>query len=441
MRTLTPSPDPQQALELFQQLTENSPWMRKLRPKGPAFSRTRIYTLSVVLRLMILQRLLANFTLGHAVQHLVHSRSSAEGGGGKRISLRAGAYCRARQKLPTLVAIQVFEQIADRLRGWLPRNPILPDRAVFVLDGSTLLLPPAPTLLKAYPPHRNQHAPSHWPLIRLVVLQDVQTGLALRPHWGAETVSEQALALEAIAHLPPQAVVIGDRNFGVFGVAWAACQRGHAVLVRLTRVRAEHLAGGLLQASSGQNISWKPTRWDRCGRPYPPQAAVEGRLLCLLASDPSQQEPLYFFTTLDALSAEQIGHLYSLRWNVETDLRSLKQTVHLQQLSARSPAMLEKELFLALAAYNLVRAVICLAAEKAQVAPRRLSFTGVYTLLETFSGDLAAARGPRAWDACWQRLIALATNYLLPHRTKRRSYPRAVWPKPKTFPANHSSIP
>ncbi len=147
----------------------------------------------------------------------------------------------------------------------------------------------------------------------------------------------------------------------------------------------------------------------------------------LLASDPSQQEPLYFFTTLDALSAEQIGHLYSLRWNVETDLRSLKQTVHLQQLSARSPAMLEKELFLALAAYNLVRAVICLAAEKAQVAPRRLSFTGVYTLLETFSGDLAAARGPRAWDACWQRLIALATNYLLPNRTKRRSYPRAVW--------------
>jgi hypothetical protein len=49
---------------------------------------------------------------------------------------------------------------------------------------------------------------------------------------------------------------------------------------------------------------------------------------------------------------------------------------------------------LALAAYNLVRAVICLAAEKAQVAPRRLSFTGVYTLLETFCADLQTLRNP-----------------------------------------------
>jgi hypothetical protein len=235
-------------------------------------------------------------------------------------------------------------------------------------------------------------------------------------------------------------VVIGERNFGVFGMAWAAYTGGHTALLRLTRQRAEHLAGGSLAASSIQKITWKPTRWDRCGRPYPPEAAVEGRLLCLPTSDPAQQEPLYFFTTLE-LPADQIRDLYSLRWNVETDLRSIKQTGHLQQLSAGSTAMLEKELFLALAAYNLVRAVICLAAEKAQVAPRRLSFTGVYTLVETFSADLQAPRNPAAWDAGWQRIITLATDYLLPSRSKPRSYPRAVWPKPRTFPANHASTP
>jgi putative transposase len=438
MKTGIASPHPQQVLELFQRLTVNSPWLETLRPDGPAFSRCRIYSLGVVIRLMILQRLLPRFTLSRTVQQLVHSRDLAGTEGGKRISLRPGAYCRARQKLPTLVAVQVFEQIADRLRGWLPPNPVLPDRAVFVLDGTTLLLPHAPDLTKAYPPHRNQHARSHWPLMRLVVLQDVQTGLALRPHWGPETTSEQALALEAIVHLPPEAVVIGDRNFGVFGVAWAACRQGHAVLLRLTRKRAEHLAGEPLEPSSIQDITWKPTRWDRCGRPYPREAAVQGRLLCLPASDPAQPEALYFFTTL-ALRADAIRDLYALRWNVETDLRSIKQTVHLQELSARSLATLEKELFLALAAYNLVRAVICLASEQAQVPPRRFSFTGVYTLVETFSADLQAASNPRDWDTCWQRIITLATQYLLPNRSKRRSYPRAVWPKPKTFPAKHSS--
>jgi hypothetical protein len=432
------SPNPQQALDLLQRLTVDDGWLRKLRPEGPAFSRCRIYTLGVVIQLMILQRLLSNFSLSRAVQYLVHSRDSAEAGDAKRISLRAGAYCRARQKLPTLVAIQVFEQIVERLRGWLPRNPVLPDRAVFVLDGTTLLLPHSPDLVKAYPPHRNQHAASHWPLIRLVVLQDVQTGLALQPHWGPETISEQALGLEALAHLPPQAVLIGDRNFGVFGVAWAAGQRGHATLLRLTRDRAEHLADGSLKASSVQKITWKPSRWDRCGRPYPSGAAIEGWLLCLPAS--AQQEPLYFFTTLE-LPADQIRDLYSLRWNVETDLRSIKQTVHLQQLSARSTSLLKKELLLALAAYNLVRAVICLAAEKAQVAPRRLSFTGVYTLLETFSPDLQTLRDPAAWDAFWQHIITLATQYLLPNRSKPRSYPRAVWPKPNSYPAKHSPVP
>ena len=424
------SPNPEKALELFEQLTAKDSWLSSLRPAGRAFSRTRIYTLGVVIRLMIVQRLMTKFTLLHAVQCLAQQ--------GARISLGAAAYCRARQKVPTLVAKQVLEQLIERLGGWLPNNPVLPDRAIFVLDGSTVTLPHSPELVKAYPPHRNQRAAaSHWPLLRLVVLQDVQTGIAICPQWGPEKVSEQALGLQAIAGLPAGAVLIGDRNFGIFGVACAADQHGHAVLIRLTKQRAEHLAGGSLEPGLDTKITWKPTRWDSCGGPYEAQAAVTGRLLCVSASAPNQQEPLYLFTTLD-LPVEQIAPLYALRWNVETDLRSIKQTVHLQELSARSTAMLEKELLLAFAAYNLVRAVICLAAAKAQVPPRRISFTNVYTLLETFASDLYAHRHSDPSDPFWDRMIHMAAQYKLPNRTKSRSYPRAVWPKPKSFPIKHA---
>jgi hypothetical protein len=41
---------------------------------------------------------------------------------------------------------------------------------------------------------------------------------------------------------------------------------------------------------------------------------------------------LYLFTTPD-LSAQEIINIYKLRWNIETDLRSLKRTVGLDQLS------------------------------------------------------------------------------------------------------------
>ncbi len=425
-------PHPRLVLDLFERLSGDRRLWSALRPAGAAFSRQRIYTLGTVVRLMILQRLLPKGTLTQAVQQLLQSQREGQREL-QRISARAGAYCRARQKLPTLVAIEVFDRIVEQLRGWLPRNPVLPDRPIFVLDGTTLTLPHTPDLVSAYPPSRNQHGVSHWPMLRLVVLQDVQTGLALRPHWGPyqgpEAVSEQQLALEAIPHLPEQAVVLGDRNFGVFAVAWAAAQHRRPALVRLTRLRAEALAGAPLTAPSEQTVCWRPTRLDRCGGPVPEQASVSGRLVCL-AADPSSKEAfLYFFTTLD-LPPEALSALYRRRWNVETDLRSIKQTVRLQQLSIRSADLLGKELFLALAAYNLVRAVICLAAEKAQVAPRRVSFTNVYTLVETFLPDLNAARTPRQWQTCWDRIISIATDYILPYRTKPRSYPRAAWSRP-----------
>src|SRR5690606_12036070 len=64
--------------------------------------------------------------------------------------------------------------------------------------------------------------------------------------------------------------------------------------------------------------------------------------------------------------------LYGQRWNIETDLRSLKRTVHLQQISSRSQEGMEKELLTPICAYNLVRAVMCLAARRAGIATRQL---------------------------------------------------------------------
>src|SRR6266851_4888868 len=69
-------------------------------------------------------------------------------------------------------------------------------------------------------------------------------------------------------------------------------------------------------------------------------------------------------------------------FRVETDLRSLKRTVGLHQLSSKSPDMVEKELLLAVAAYNLVRAVMCLVARRANLTPRQLSFSFVQTVVE-----------------------------------------------------------
>ncbi len=69
----------------------------------------------------------------------------------------------------------------------------------------------------------------------------------MRPEWGPmsgpDAVSEQRLLETALGRLPRGATVIGDANFGVFSVACAAQQAGHPMLLRLTAVRAQHVAG------------------------------------------------------------------------------------------------------------------------------------------------------------------------------------------------------
>ena len=40
------------------------------------------------------------------------------------------------------------------------------------------------SLRKAYPPAKNQHGRAHWPILRMVVLHELETGLAEVPQWG-----------------------------------------------------------------------------------------------------------------------------------------------------------------------------------------------------------------------------------------------------------------
>ena len=69
------------------------------------------------------------------------------------------------------------------------------------------------------------------------------------------------------------------------------------------------------------------------------------------------------FTTA-SLPAEEVVALDKLRWNLETDLRSLKRTVNLHHIYAKSQDIFEKELLMAISAYNFVRAVMCTAARR-----------------------------------------------------------------------------
>jgi putative transposase len=405
--------------------------------------RNGIYSARLVVWMMINQRLQARGTLASSVEQLVQGRfdpllSRCKRVQEKKIALSTGGYCQARQHLPKLLVSRSMEELIERLRSrLLEAGSVLPQR-VYLLDGSSLQLEHKAELVKAFPPGSNQHGHAHWPVVRLVVMHDLETGLAERPYWGPmygrRAVSEQDLAGRAMQHVPAGSVIVGDRNFGIFATAYAAQQQGHKVVLRLTAVRAKSLRGGPTSRSGDYPVRWCASRWDgRKQRPWPADASVEGRLIAWRVGRGKHQQWLYLFTTL-VLPAEEVVKLYGCRWRIETDLRSLKQTVSLQRISVQSAAMMEKELLLAVMAYNLVRAIMFQAAKRARIDPRQLSFTYACNIVLDGYPRVLAARTAKQQQQELERIIDLVARCRLPKRTKRRSYPREVWGRGYHFP-------
>jgi hypothetical protein len=397
--------------------------------------RQQIFNLPLVTWLMISQRLDRKATLSTAVQQVVQRQPQMLLSKHKRIvegtvSGHTGAYSDARQAMPLVVA----ETVADRLLDHLMqsrRREALPgwNRRVFILDGSSLEMPHSAELVQAYPPHPK----SHWPVLLMLVAQDLTTALAERPCWGPmygpQAVSEQALTEKLLDRLPEHSVLMGDINFGVFSVAFAATQRGHDVLLRLQPNRAGVVGRGLsLQPGLDQQVCWYPSEYERKRHPgLPADACVRGRLIMqqLTASDGSSVT-LFLFTTLP-LTVEQLVQLYGQRWNVETDLRSLKRTMDLQVLRCKSSDMIAKELILAFVGYNLVRAVMNAAAEEYKLDPRQLSFSRSQDVVTAALPGLATATAPAEYQVRVRRMLRLVASCKLPDRSGRPSNPRQVW--------------
>jgi hypothetical protein len=145
-----------------------------------------------------------------------------------------------------------------------------------------------------------------------------------------------------------------------------------------------------------------------------------------------QWQQLYFFTTL-TLPPGQILNLYGYRWNIETDLRSLKREARLHMLEARSADMVEKELLLGVAAYNLTRAAMNEAGAALGLDPRRFSFSQAQDTLHAFLPLFANAASDQEYQQIMTQMLRAFGQSKLPKRT-RRSYTREVWPRPCPFP-------
>lgn len=400
-----------------------------------------VFTPAVVVWLMIFQRLHPNHTLSRAVAELKSGRldhlmdeckRSREG----NISGNTGAYSQAREHLPQEVALAAATCIFEHFCPPADEQLLFHGYRIFAVDGTNLHVPDTPELLAAFPPGSNQYCQSTRPIVQLVVAHDLVTGTAVVPVWGAKNgpnrTSEQGLLIELLPNLPAQSVIVGDRNFGIFAVVHALTQHHNPVVVRLTIDRVKRLLGHEPQPGISRDVDWTASAHDRRSHPeFTSSTSVKGRVIVhyFQQEETGKVIPLYLFTTLD-LPDELIVELYRRRWFLETDLCMLKSTVNMHELTATKVDLVEKEIILGIAAYNLVRSIITFAAQRLNLNPRCISFSRALEAIEANALNLF-------YETDSEKLYKFLDDfkYYKLYRAKHKpSEPRSVKPQKRKYP-------
>ena len=110
------------------------------------------------------------------------------------------------------------------------------------------------------------------------------------------------------------------------------------------------------------------------------------------------------------------------RCNVELDLRNLKTTTGMDVLSCQTPQMNERQLWVHLLAYNLIRMLMAQAASNVGIDPRALSFK--HTVQLCTEGSLGVCRpGGRLFSLIVQCRVGNCPGRIEPRMRKRRPKP------------------
>lgn len=332
----------------------------------------------------------------------------------------SGAYCKARAKLPEALWRRLTYQVGVALEQQAPDAWRWRSRRVLLVDGCELSMPDTAANQQDYPQLKNQKPGLGFPRIRLVVLLGFATaalvGAALGPVKGKGS-GETERFRSLLDRIEAGDVVVADRYYCTWWLVALVQDRGAEVCFRLHQRRHYDFRKGRRLGVGDHVVRWpKPARpaWLDADAYAALPEWVEVREVRVRVTTPGFRVRAFIvaatLTDADFYSTSQIADLYHRRWHVELDIRTLKQTLSMDVLSCKTPAMVRREVWAHLLAYNLTRKVLAQAALAGQVTPRQLSFAGAVQTLDAFRWLLTVGGGDDGGRSVTALLVAVATH-------------------------------
>ncbi len=271
-------------------------------------------------------------------------------------------------------------------------------------------------------------------VVLLSLATGMMSGMAMGPCRGKGT-GETAL-LRSLLQTMRGDIFVGDRFMCSYFMIALAREFGVDAVVRLhQRRKADFRRGKSL--GKGDHL----VRWQRPARPEwmdvetyecMPEFLEVREVRVQVAQPGFRTESFVVVTTLtdhETYSSEDIARLYHKRWLVELDIRSIKTTMGMEVLRCKTPAMVRKEIWTWLLAYNLIRKTMLAAADTADRLPRELSFASAKEQIG------AAWTAILLLDEAGQvSLVEMYIHHLAGYRVGHRANriePRAVKRRPK----------
>ena len=389
--------------------------------------RERRFPPTLTLAMFLGQVMSADGSCQNAVDEAVVGRLLAGMNPG---SVNTSGYCQARQRLPWEMVSTLVRQSALLLNEQTPWQWLWRGRHVKLVDGTTISMPDTGENQAHFPQHGQQEPGIGFPLARLVGVIDLSNGAvldaAMGPYRGKGT-GEHGLFRNLKACFSEGDVMLADGYYCSYFLIADMLRRGVDVLFEQHGARTTDFRRGE-RLGTRDHLVW----WSRTARPawmsveeyrsYPDEIQVRevkaGKKVLVSTLCSPRKTP-----------KAELERLYWQRWHVELDLRNIKTTLGMEVLSCKTPPMCEKELWVYLLAYNLIRLLMAEAALHAGVLPRQLSFKHTLQIWVAWSRRQFLS-GSGEDTATLFVLIAQIRVADRPGRVE----PRAVKRRPKPYP-------
>jgi len=392
--------------------------------------RERLFPPTETLSMFLAQALSADRSCQRAVNDAAIKRLA---GGLTPCSTHTGAYCRARQRLPVDMVSTLVRQSGQRVAKNAQDAWHWQGRPVRLVDGTTISMPDTQANQASYPQSRSQKPGLGYPLCRLAGIICLGSGVLLDAAIGryqGKGGDEQSLLRSMLDTLKCGDILLGDAFYAIYFMLCDLQQRGvDAVFEQYgARKRSTDFRRGERLGQRDHLIDiFKPKR-----KPdWMTQADYDQAPDRLKVRELQTGGKILVTTLLCARKTPKaaLKLLYRSRWHVELDLRNIKATLGLGVLSCKTPAMAEKEIWVYLLAYNLIRMIMAQAAIYTQQLPRELSFKHS---LQLWLAWVRQGTGPNQVADSSILLVLIAQQKV--GKRPGRAEPRALKRRPKPYP-------